>query len=170
MNCCFKIKKKNNSSSHEKKFTMTDLDKINNTKQEKNKRSESEMSSYYKHLIQIDVENRNFNKLKLALTGLPDDDDSYLIRRDLLVDAITNNDVEMLTHLLNAGIDPNMIIDDIGSTPILITKDTDIASLLLEYGAYINAKNRHGKSCYDLAGRDNILKQFYLENGYINNS
>jgi len=71
-----------------------------------------------------------------------------------LFNAIRLCDYELTSFLLSGGIDPNIISDNKETVLNLIIyegiKELDIISLLIDYGANPNIRNKDGKSIYEL--------------------
>jgi ankyrin repeat protein len=113
-----------------------------------------------------------------------------------LITAVSNNDMEAAKTLLESGADVNERVKlssmfgntipkfgkktigekfgDKGNTPLhlaVIRNSPDMASLLLEYGAHVNEKNRSGNTSLHLAkGKDAEIAKLLLEKGADINS
>ncbi|XP_057336426.1 ankyrin-3-like [Microplitis mediator] len=106
--------------------------------------------------IKLAVERNNFDITRLILKHK---NFGKKYDQSLLHTAVQNNSLEMVSLLLETGLDVNEYDDD-RSAPIhyaAMAHNNDILQLLLDYGADINAKNQHGNTPVFLA----------LNTGYI---
>ncbi|XP_057336417.1 serine/threonine-protein phosphatase 6 regulatory ankyrin repeat subunit C-like [Microplitis mediator] len=106
--------------------------------------------------IKLAVERNNFDITRLILKHK---NFGKKYDQSLLHTAVQNNSLEMVSLLLEIGVDVNEYDDD-RSAPIhhaVMASNNDILQLLLDYGSDINAKNQHGNTPVFLA----------VNNGYI---